>query len=94
MCAIALGEIHGANMADGAAHLCNAARGAMHRSGDRRRHAVGQVTDRHPSQQAAPPQRSEALNVSQTWIWPASKPRLNQRTRWAEEPCVKASGTT
>ena len=35
-----------------------------------------------------------ALKVSQRLISPCSRPRLNQRTRWSELPCVKASGTT
>ena len=35
-----------------------------------------------------------AENVSQLWIEPPAKPRLNQLTRSAELPCVKESGTT
>jgi hypothetical protein len=32
--------------------------------------------------------------VLQALTLPLSMPRLNQRTRWAELPCVKESGTT
>lgn len=35
-----------------------------------------------------------APNVSHCLMLPLSRPRLNQRTRWAEEPWVKESGTT
>lgn len=35
-----------------------------------------------------------AAKVSQASISPLSKPRANQRWRWAEEPWVKLSGTT
>jgi len=35
-----------------------------------------------------------ALKVSQDCGLPCSSPALNQRTRWAELPWVKASGTT
>ncbi len=35
-----------------------------------------------------------AANVSHCFTLPLSRPRLNQRTRWADVPCVKASGTT
>ena len=38
-------------------------------------------------------QRLRVLKVSQRRTSPDSKPTRNQRTRWAEEPWVKESGT-
>ena len=37
--------------------------------------------------------RDAAENVSQSRGWPESSPRLNQRTRCSELPCVNDSGT-
>ena len=39
-------------------------------------------------------QSRAARNVSHCWIWPLFRPFVSQRTRWAEEPWVKESGTT
>ena len=33
-------------------------------------------------------------NVSQLWIEPEARPRLNQLARSADVPCVNESGTT
>ena len=38
--------------------------------------------------------KSRALNVSPCSMSPVSRPRRNQRIRWADVPCVNESGTT
>ena len=39
-------------------------------------------------------QRLSAANVSHWLVSPLRNPRVNHRTRWAELPWVKESGTT
>jgi len=40
------------------------------------------------------PYKRSAVKVLQAWELPCSYPRLNHRTRWADDPWVNASGTT